>query len=67
MFIIIYVDDRFVQKVHPACANGHWECGLVKMQVIKMKRFHIYKNFINTAAVINFCLDATYCIVWGSK
>ena len=20
-------DDRFVQKVHPACANGHWERG----------------------------------------
>ena len=28
MYIPLSDDEhQFVQKVHPTCANGHWECG----------------------------------------
>ena len=27
MYILLSDEHRFVQKVHRARANGHWECG----------------------------------------
>ena len=34
-YVILLNDDehRFVQKVHPARANGHWECGRISNPV----------------------------------